>query len=225
MHEQVRAGYDRVAQRYADEIGGELAGKPLDRALLACLVELLATVAETTGPGLVGDLGCGPGHVTAHLAKLGVPALGIDLSPVMVEVGRERYPQLPFRVGSLLALPIDDGELLGAIALYSIIHLEPADRAGAYRELARVIRPSGWLLVAFHVTGPPGGAAMGELMHTEEFLGEPVSLDLYFLDPAEVAGGLRQAGFEVMARTDRRPWPGAEYESQRCYLLCRRESS
>ena len=41
MYERVRDSYDRVAERYADEIGGELAGKPLDRALLRCLVELV----------------------------------------------------------------------------------------------------------------------------------------------------------------------------------------
>jgi hypothetical protein len=30
----------------------------------------------------VADVGCGPGHVTAHLRGLGVDAFGIDLSPV-----------------------------------------------------------------------------------------------------------------------------------------------
>jgi hypothetical protein len=62
----VHEGYNRVAERYAEEkqyaeeIGGELAGKPVDHALLRFLTELASTVEETTGPGWVADLGCGP---------------------------------------------------------------------------------------------------------------------------------------------------------------------
>ena len=38
-HDGVRRGYDAMAERYADAYCDELAGKPLDRALLACLIE------------------------------------------------------------------------------------------------------------------------------------------------------------------------------------------
>src|SRR5690242_12230268 len=86
VYERVRDSYDRVAERYLEEIGGELAGKPLDRALLRCLIELVADVEETTGTGAVADLGSGPGHVAAYLAAQGVTAIAIDISPAMVEV-------------------------------------------------------------------------------------------------------------------------------------------
>jgi SAM-dependent methyltransferase len=220
VYERVRASYDRVAQRYATEIGGELAGKPLDRALLRSVTELVADVTESTGSGVIADLGCGPGHVAAYLNSLGASALGIDISAEMVEIGRQRHPDVPFRVGSMLSLPLTDGELGGAVALYSILHLLPEHRPAAYAEMARTIRTGGWLLVAFHVslTGhEPGG-----IMHVDEWWGEQVDLDFYYLDPADVAGGLTAAGFTVMARTDREPWPGVELPSRRSYLLCRR---
>jgi SAM-dependent methyltransferase len=219
MYERVQQSYDRVAERYADEIGDELDGKPVDRALLACLVELTASVpAGTDRP--IGDLGCGPGHVAAYLCGLGRETIGIDISSVMVEVGQRRHPDVRFRVGSLLALPATDGELAGALAFYSIIHLRPEDRQLAYGEMARVLRPGGWLLVAFHVG--LAGQEDGGTMHAEEWWGERVDLDFYYLDPVEVADGLMAAGFTLMARTDRAPWPGAEHASRRSYLLCRR---
>ncbi|HEX6869575.1 MAG TPA: class I SAM-dependent methyltransferase [Micromonosporaceae bacterium] len=218
MYDRVRESYDRVAQRYADEFGGELAGKPLDRALLTCLSELVRGLDES--PGTVGDLGCGPGHVAAYLAGLGTATVAVDLSPAMIEVGRASHPGVQFRVGSLLALPITDGELSGAVAFYSIIHLRAEDRPISYAEMARVIRPGGWLLVAFHVSF--AGGEPGWTMHADQWWGERVDLDFHYLDPAEVAAGLTAAGFEVMARTNRQPWPGVEHESQRCYLLCRR---
>ncbi len=223
VYERVRDSYDRVAQRYADEIGGELAAKPVDRALLSCLTELVSPALEPgpTGTAVqVADLGCGPGHVAAYLTGLGLPTVGIDISPAMVEVGRARYPQVPFRVGTLLALPATDEELAGAVAFYSILHLVPEHRPTAYGEMARVIRSGGWLLIGFHVSRP--GHESGEIMHADQWWGEQVDLDFYLLDPAEVAAGLAGAGFTVMSRTDREPWPEVELQSRRSYLLCRR---
>jgi SAM-dependent methyltransferase len=152
--------------------------------------------------------------------SLGGSVIGVDISPEMVETARSRHPDVQFRVGSLLSLPITDSELSGAVALYSILHLKPEHRPIAYAEMARVIRPTGWLLVAFHVS--LAGHAEGGIMHVDEWWGERVDLDFYYLDPAEVSAGLSAAGFTVMARTDREPWPGVELPSRRSYLLCRR---
>ena len=221
VYERVRDSYDRVAERYLEEIGGELAAKPLDRSLLRCLIELVADVEETTGTGAVADLGSGPGHVAAYLAAQGVTTIAIDISPAMVEVGRRRFPDVGFRVGSMLALPATDGEMAAAIAFYSIIHLEPEDRSTAYHEMARVIRPGGWLLLAFH-TGRIGHPD-GEVMQANQWWGEQVDLDFYYLEPDGVVDGVVAAGFTIMARTDREPWPGGEHESRRTYLLCRRD--
>jgi len=58
----MRRSYDAVAADYAERLGDELAHKPFDRAWL---LDLAARVA---GRGLIGDVGCGPGHVTAVLA-------------------------------------------------------------------------------------------------------------------------------------------------------------
>ena len=52
-----QAGYDAVAEEYAARFFDELAAKPLDRALLDCLVEL------TRGLGVIADMGCGPGQI------------------------------------------------------------------------------------------------------------------------------------------------------------------
>ena len=72
-----RTSYDTVADSYADLLRDALAGGPYLRAALA----LFADLVHAAGGGPVADVGCGPGHVTAHLHKLGVDAFGIDLSP------------------------------------------------------------------------------------------------------------------------------------------------
>lgn len=209
----VRAAYDAVAAAYDRQLGDELDRKPLDRALLAGFAEL-------AGAGRVADVGCGPGHVTRFLAEQHPDVVGIDLSSRMVAIARKRAPELTFAVGSMLALPMEDEACAGVAALYSIIHLTPLERLSACREFARVIRPGGWLLVAFHVDSADFSA--GQVNHLTAWFGERVQLDGYFLDPDEVVADVQSAGFAMMAEVQRQPTPEVEYPSRRCYLLAQR---
>src|SRR4051794_969007 len=115
-----RAGYDAVASLYADLFRNSLDDLPLDRSLIIAFAELIPA------GGRVADLGCGPGHVTALLDPLGLDASGIDLSPAMIAQARADNPHLRFEEGSMTALDLPDGGLAGALAWYSLIHMEPA---------------------------------------------------------------------------------------------------
>jgi SAM-dependent methyltransferase len=120
---------------------------------------VLAAFAEyvlASGGGLVADLGCGEGRIGAHLAGLGLDALGIDLSPALAIIARAAYPGLRFAVGSMHALPLRDGALGGAVSWYSVIHAAPDDLPAYFAEFARVLRPGGHLLAAyFEAVGEP----------------------------------------------------------------------
>jgi len=207
-HESVRRSYDAVAEKYAAQFSDELAGKPLDRALLACLVEQ----AEPGAP--VADVGCGPGHVAAWLADRGVSAVGIDLSAAMVAAGRRDHPAVEFREGDFVDLPAADGEFGAVVALYSIIHLEPGELPRALAEIRRALRPSGLALVSFHVGS--------EVRHLAEWWGVAVDVDFRFLEIADVAAAMQQAGLGVEAQVERASYPG-EVETRRGYLLARRQ--
>lgn len=202
---EVRASYDRVAEEYARRIAGELAHKPLDRELLDRFAE------RVRGAGPVADVGCGPGHVARYLAGRGVDVFGLDLSPAMVEQARALHPGVPFRVGDLTALQDGDGAWAGAVAYYSLIHLPRHSVPAALRELARVIRPGGPLLVSFHVGD--------EIRHMDDWWGHPVRLDFVFFGVEEMAGYLREAGFVVEVVTEREPYPEVEAQTRRAYLL------
>ena len=114
----VAEAYGAVAERYADFVRGGLDSLPLERAVLAAFAELV--LAGDAGP--VADLGCSPGHLTAHLRALGLNAFGLDLSPVMVELARREHPSVRFEVGSMDALDLADGTVGGILSWYSIIH-------------------------------------------------------------------------------------------------------
>ena len=212
---RVRQSYDAVTDAYAERVHDELRHKPLDRALLTAFAE---QVRDEFGPqASVCDAGCGPGHVAAFLAGLGLAVTGIDLSPVMVDRARALHPELSFEVGTMTALEAADGRWQGLIAFYSIIHLtSDAEIRSALREFHRTVVDRGLLLVAVHL-GELGDATV----HADEMLGVSVDMDFRFFDAEWLVGEMTAAGFEVEARLVRAPYPDVEVQTTRVYLAWR----
>jgi len=207
-----QASYDAVAASYADAMSDELQHKPLDRALLTAFGEQARQAGA--GRGLVWDVGCRPGHVTAFLAGLGLHAAGIDLSEGMVAQAGARHPDLEFRAGSMTALPARDGAWDGLVSFYSLIHMiGDADVRAALAEFRRVLAHGGLLLLAVH--------AGQEVRHSTEWFGAAVDVSFRFFDPDWLAAELDRAGFAVEAVTRRQPYPGAEVATERAYFLAR----
>ncbi|MEU1619250.1 class I SAM-dependent methyltransferase [Streptomyces sp. NPDC005722] len=196
----VRQSYDTVAEDYAARVSTPDALDPLSRAMLAAFAETV----RTAGRGPLADLGCGPGHVTAHLAALGVPAHGVDLSPRMVELARAAHPHLRFAVGSMTALDIGDGELGGALAYYSTHHTPPELLPVVLAEVHRVLAPGGHLMLA-------GWVGEDEHLHPEHaYGGHPVSYALHMLPAPRIAALLAEAGLTVTARLVQEPDAGTK---------------
>jgi SAM-dependent methyltransferase len=203
---ETRRAYDAVAVDYAELLRTELAGRPLDRALLGVFAEQVLT----GGGGPVGDLGCGPGRITAHLAGLRLDAFGVDLSPGMVAVARRAHPQLRFDVGSMESLDLPDGSLAGIVAWYSVIHTPPERLPGLFAEFARVLRPGAPLLLAFQ-------AGDDEPVHHRQGYGHPISLHGWRLDPSRAEEQLTAAGCRVRTRVLCEPEPPRE-RTRQAYL-------
>jgi len=223
-----RASYDAVASGYAEAMSDELRHKPLDRALLTAFAEqvVLARGGDPPEPPAHGgalrppvpprvwDVGCGPGHVTAFLAGLGLDAAGVDLSDGMVAQARARHPGLEFRCGSMTALPSGDGEWDGLVSFYSLIHMiDDADLRAALAEYRRVLADQGLLLLAVH--------AGQEVRHSTEWFGAAVDVSFRFFDPDSLAAELDRAGFAIEAVTRRQPYAGVEVATERAYFLAR----
>lgn len=183
-----RTSYDTVAVSYADQMRGALTGAPYLRAALA----LFADLVQAAGDGPVVDVGCGPGHVTAHLRDLGVDAFGIDLSSAMVDVARHEHPRLRFEVGSMTDLELADASVVGLLAFWSLIHVPDEAVPTVFGQFRRVLRPGGPLLLGFHV---------GEesRLKTQGYGGHPMNVHVHRRRPDQVAAWLNDAGFSVEA--------------------------
>lgn len=207
--ESTRDSYDRVADAYAARLFDELRHKPLDRQLLDRFG------SDVAGRGDVCDMGCGPGQVARYLRDAGAAVFGLDLFPRMIAEARRLNPDIPFREGNMMALDLPDGALAGIAAFYAIVNLAPTSLRTAFGEMARVLRPAGLLLLAFH--------AGCETLRERELWGRPIDLEFFFFEPDAICGELAGAGLAVEDVVERGPYaPGVEYQSRRAYVFARK---
>ena len=206
---ELQNSYDRVAEDYAKQFGDELTKKPFDCRMLNRLVENVGK-QET-----ICDLGCGSGHIASYLSRRGAKVCGIDLSPEMVKQARRLNPEISFRQGNMLDLKETPDDSFGGIAaFYSIIHVSRDSVIDALREMKRVLRPEGLLLLTFHIGQ--------EIRHLDEWFDKKVSLDFFFFETDEMKQYLATAGFEIEEAIEREPIPDIEVQTRRAYIFARK---
>jgi SAM-dependent methyltransferase len=200
-------GYSSVADEYAEKFFGELSYKPRDRELLDRLIH------EVSQLGPICDMGCGPGQIARYLKDHGTEALGVDLSSKMVETARKLSPDIPFFQGNMLELDFPEASWGGIAAFYSLIHILRPRLLDALRELWRVLRPGGILLMSYHI-----GA---ETVHIDDWWEKPVKLDFNFLETPLLTDLLVKAGLTVEDVIERVPYL-EEHPSRRGYIFARK---
>lgn len=135
---QSRAYYDDFSTGYERERGHGyhrmLDGLELD------VVRPLATGRD------VLEAGCGTGLILRELASAARRACGFDLSPGMVRVAKERG--LDVVLGSVTDIPFADASFDLVCSFKVLAHVPDIERA--LRELSRVTRPGGQLVLEFY---------------------------------------------------------------------------
>ncbi|GAA1673616.1 class I SAM-dependent methyltransferase [Kribbella yunnanensis] len=220
----IQASYNAAATDYHERLKDFVAKGVAERMMLSYF-------AETVQPGPIGDLGCGTGRITAHLAAAGLDVFGIDLTPGMIAVAREAYPDLRFEVGSIFDLDLKDDELAGALLWYSLVHTTRDELPTAFAEVYRVLQPGGHLVYGYKAAPGAGSGAGADRLttgsgsgaasyHLASAYGHPVDLDVYLQEPADVATLLADAGFEEVATLTHAPEWGEK--QPQAYALVRK---
>ncbi len=91
------------------------------------------------------DLAAGTGVSTEELARSGAYVVGADISLGMLQVGHAVRPTVPLLAGDALNLPFADGAFDAVTVSFGLRNI--VDTTVALREMARVTRPGGRLVV------------------------------------------------------------------------------
>lgn len=116
--------------------------------MIGARTDLLALLDLLDEQWVVGDLGCGAGHITDALAPCVAKVIAVDESGPMLGVAKQRleeHANVDLRVGTIEALPIEDGTLDAAV-LFLVAHFI-TDPSKVMHEVRRVLKPGGRLLI------------------------------------------------------------------------------
>ncbi len=143
------------------------------------------------------DVACGPGIVAEALAPQVREVSGIDATPEMIRLARERFEKAGFsnyrfEVAAAERLPFEDGSFDQIVTRLSFHHLQ--DVPAVLTEIRRVLRPGGRLTVADIVSAD--GADQSALHNALEQLRDPTHL--HFFSQAELGSLILSAGFSVV---------------------------
>lgn len=158
--------------------------------------KLLDATAVTDATRLL-DVGCGSGYAVALAAARGAHVSGIDISPALLEIARERSPSADLREGEIGALPFADSQfdvVTGTNAFQFAL-----DPEQALREATRVLVPGGSLAAAMFAEperneGTAIHLAMKALLENEsDYHHQPYALST----PRGLQDALTRAGVHV----------------------------
>ncbi|MGD2114369.1 MAG: methyltransferase domain-containing protein [Acidobacteriota bacterium] len=103
-------------------------------------------------PAVVVDLGAGSGFLTGGLLAAGARVIAVDPAEAMLIEQRRKFPeavasrQLRLRRAGAEAIPLADDSVDAVVANMVLHHVE--DPAAAIREIARVLRPGGRVVIS-----------------------------------------------------------------------------
>ena len=142
------------------------------------------------------DVGSGIGGPACYMARrFGCRVTGIDLTAEFCDVARHLTRLLGlehrvgFELGDALAMPFAANSFDGAYSMN--VSMNIADKAGLYREIRRVVKPGGWLMLSEIAKGP--GA---ELDYPTPWASS--ARTSFLATPEETRRGLEDAGFEMV---------------------------
>jgi SAM-dependent methyltransferase len=125
--------------------------------------EAVLDAAEVGAGTTLLDVGCGGGFAMLLAARRGATVSGIDVTPALLDIARERVPSASVSIADLEdPLPFEAGGFDVVTAFNSVQY--GADPVAAFKNMSQVTRPGG--LVSVVVWGPPAQCESG-VMFTE----------------------------------------------------------
>ena len=178
----VEEGYDRIGERYAQELGMTL------QELRSRQVSYLMT-ALPCGSALL-DLGCGAGTPTTKRLAEHFTVTGVDISQRQVERARRDVPEATFIRADMTSLRLSRCSFDAVTAFFSIFHVPRDEQPDLLRTIAAWLRANGMLFATMTARGK-------EVDFEDRWMGAPMFWSGYDSDTNKRI--VREAGLEIVS--------------------------
>ncbi|HZU11820.1 MAG TPA: methyltransferase domain-containing protein [Chloroflexota bacterium] len=150
--------YDDYPAEYAAYVARREEGG-VDGDPLGILPRFLALLGDVAGQSVL-DAGCGEGYLARVLAGRGARVTGIDISPRLIALARQKTPggEISYRVADLSACTPEDANRFDAVTTFLVLN-DVEDYRSFAAGLASLLKPGGRMVHAFN---NPYGAVVRE---------------------------------------------------------------
>ena len=169
LHHLYTKPFYNLAHRHARYDG---AGLDADTHRHFCDFANLVNVLALPAGARIVDVGCGSGWLSEWLARFGYDVTGMDISPALIEISRERVSRAPYQVDGVtplrcrfVAQDVETAPLAAtfdAAVCYDSLHHFDNERA-VLRHLSQMLRPGGQLFIMEGERPPDNSVTAGEL--------------------------------------------------------------
>jgi len=167
-------------------------------------------IVQTQHGGLILDIGCGSGVAAQHFLHHGRHVLGIDISPKMIALARQKFPSIPFMCGNVTACRFPENCFDGIALFFTILHL-PKSEAMTLLKNCHLWLEDGCSLGLSVVEGTDEGRC-------DNFMGQACSVYLSYYQTDELCQELHEAGFKAF-KTDSKVIEGDGFKETQLFFL------
>jgi ubiquinone/menaquinone biosynthesis C-methylase UbiE len=166
----------------------------------AALTQRFVTALGAAAQGSVLDVACGPGILSAAIAKTAREVVAFDLTPQMLKKAAQRCAEagldnVTFREGNATELPFADAAFDAVVTRLSVHHFDRPARVMS--EISRVLRPGGHFVLADVISSEV--PAESELQNAIEILRDPSHVRM--LPGSELTSLVKDEGFAIESLT------------------------
>lgn len=137
------------------------------------------------------DAGCGAGYESMRLSHLGAEVVGVDISEESIKIAKIKNPNCRFDLMDCRQLDDSIGIFDGIAAIALLVHIEDCDLHIVFENFNRVVKPLGYLFIAF-----VEGDGFNEKRSYVEINGENYNRAFYLHQPKRITEVAKEFGFD-----------------------------
>ena len=199
---QASSVYDKIAEPYAKEFS-----KPSEY-----IEEFLALLPKNAK---ILDVGCGVGVDAGFMASKGFEIIGVDLSKEMLNIARQKFPQIDFKQQDIRELDFPPNSFDGILASCSLIHIPKKDVPSLIKKFKKILKKDGAIYIALQ------GGKSEEIFVDEPFKpDEKLFLNIISFD--EIKNLLVKNGFSIVKHYEREPKSKEELNYTKLYVIAKK---
>jgi ubiquinone/menaquinone biosynthesis C-methylase UbiE len=163
--EQTRALFDEWAASYDVDLLHERGPLMGYKHSLSVIDDVVPVESES----LILDIGIGSGAIARRLEDRGAKIMGIDISEKMLAVCKEQNPTFDLRLGTFNSIPTSDEVFTGVVSGFAFHETPISKRHDACREMARVLKPGGYLCLLDIMFASPTAMQEAQMLIAHEW--------------------------------------------------------